>query len=186
MTAALSLPGFENGPETAPGLAEAPPSAEPLRRWRVELRAAGRPQTKGSARAFTIRRRDGRVGAGVAHGNSKQEANLAVWENAVRTAALLSLGELDMTHNAVGVRIVFRLQRPLGHYGTGKSAGKLKSSASAFPVVTPDIDKIIRSTLDGMIGTVYADDRQVCKLDVEKLFADERNPIGASIVVEEL
>lgn len=183
MTNVLPLPGFEE-PVDAPELGAG--DVEPARRWRLEFRAEGRPQTKGSARAFTIKRRDGSFGAGVAHGNTRQEERLAVWENAVRTAAMLALGDLEMTHRPIGVRVIFRVARPEGHFGSGRNAGKLKSSAPALPCVTPDIDKILRSTLDGMIGTAYADDRQVCDLDVKKRYADERNPIGASIVVEEL
>lgn len=185
MNAALSLPGFENAPETAPERAEAPEAA-PASRWRVELYAAGLPATKGSARPFTIRRRDGRVGAGVAHGTKSQEKRLQVWENAVRTAAMMALGELDITRRPVSVLVVFRMPRPGGHFGSGKNADKLKASAPAFPAGTPDVDKILRSTLDGMTGMLYADDSQVVHVDVWKRFADARNPIGASIVVEEL
>jgi crossover junction endodeoxyribonuclease RusA len=56
------------------------------------------------------------------------------------------------------------------------------------PAVKPDIDKLIRSTLDALkIGGRIEDDCRVVELIASKCFADERNfPLGAAITIREL
>ena len=45
----------------------------------------------------------------------------------------------------IGAEITFTLARPKGHYGTGRNAGVLKTSAPAFPIShsTGDVDKLL-------------------------------------------
>ena len=62
---------------------------------------------------------------------------------------------------ALRVEFEFVLPRPKGHYGTGKHAGQVKSSAPLYPGVKPDITKLIRSTEDAMKGIAWKDDSQV-------------------------
>lgn len=103
------------------------------------------------------------------------------WRNAVRTEAQ-SVVPVPLD-GPVKVDAVFYLPRPKGHYGTGRNAGVLKESAPAYPTGTPDIDKLCRSTLDGLKeGGAYHDDAQVVSLSAWKMYADGRAS-GADIEV---
>jgi hypothetical protein len=83
----------------------------------------------------------------------------------------------------VGIR--FRLARPKGHYGTGRNAGQLRRSAPVAPDTKPDIDKLVRSTLDGMgEAGVWRDDAQVVGLCVVKDYATDEHPPGATVSVD--
>jgi Holliday junction resolvase RusA-like endonuclease len=83
----------------------------------------------------------------------------------------------------VGIR--FRLARPKGHYGTGRNAGQLRPSAPKVPDVKPDLDKLVRSTLDGMgEAGVWRDDAQVVGLWVVKEYATDTLPVGATVSVD--
>ena len=54
-----------------------------------------------------------------------------------------------------------------------------------FPSTIPDIDKLTRSTLDALTGTLYKDDGQVCDLDVKKRY-DPDGFQGVTIRVSKL
>lgn len=95
------------------------------------------------------------------------------WRNAVRTETQQVI--LEPFDAPVWVDVVFFLPRPKSHYGTGRNAGIIKESAPAFPSGVPDIDKLCRSTLDGLKeGGAYRDDSQVVKLHARKQYADQR------------
>jgi len=85
------------------------------------------------------------------------------------------------------VILVFALQRPKSHFGTGKNASVLKESAPRHHTQKPDVDKLSRAVLDACTGIVWKDDAQVCRKDVFKAWAypgvDEP---GVNITVEEL
>lgn len=59
------------------------------------------------------------------------------------------------------VNFTFYLQRPKGHYGTGRNKSNLKSSSPFWPAVKPDTTKLIRSTEDALTGIAWADDAQI-------------------------
>lgn len=122
------------------------------------------------------------VGGGVMVESSKK---VKPWREAVKWA-VLSRPEDAKTLGILGpvrVSVTFFLQRPGGHYGTGRNAGVLKASAPEYPAVKPDLDKIVRSTLDALTDAgVYRDDSQVVTLISEKLYG---NP-GALIAVQGL
>nr|WP_272925049.1 RusA family crossover junction endodeoxyribonuclease [Streptomyces sp. SID8377] len=62
----------------------------------------------------------------------------------------------------VALSVVFTFDRPKSHYGKGRNASRLLPSAPVRPDVKPDLDKILRATLDALTtGGVYRDDAQV-------------------------
>ena len=84
----------------------------------------------------------------------------------------------------VRVEIVFYLHRP----------PSVKMSKRAFPIVPPDLDKLIRSSLDGISqgldgkvgnGLLWGDDALAIEIIATKLYADDREP-GADITITEL
>ena len=84
---------------------------------------------------------------------------------------------------------MFLFSRPKSHFGTGKNANKLKQKAPEFVTssATGDIDKLCRSTLDGLSakagGTVIKDDSLVVSLKAIKKYAKEDELLGANIFI---
>jgi crossover junction endodeoxyribonuclease RusA len=73
----------------------------------------------------------------------------------------------------VDVDITFRLPRP-------RSAPKSRT----YPDRKPDLDKLIRSTLDGLVESgVIEDDARVVYVSAGKLYAEPGKPTGALITI---
>lgn len=121
----------------------------------------------------------------VSKGGHIYETSKAVgpWREAVRAEtqrARNGAGHLYERDDPLWVLIEFRLPRPKGHYGTGRNAGRLKFSAPALPSGKPDIDKLARAVLDGLVaGGAFPDDSQVAQLDLYKTYGDP----GCKIIV---
>lgn len=144
---------------------------------RVQFEVHGKPEPAGSKTAF--KRKDGSVGVRDANKNSKP------WQAVVADAALEAMvddaGALrDMMAGPVGLAVVFFQTRPKGHFGTGRNAGVLKSSAPEFPTKAPDATKLLRGLEDALTGVVWVDDAQVVDQAVSKRYADRP---GARVIV---
>lgn len=136
----------------------------------------GTPAPQGSKKAFAIKK-GGKYTGKVALAESSKAVK--PWRAAVVEAAA---GQATIV-GPVAVAITFYLERPKGHYGTGRNAGTVKPAAPALPGVKPDVDKLVRSTLDGLTSAgVYVDDARVTDLVVAKRYADGRAP-GATVRV---
>lgn len=132
----------------------------------------GIPATKGSTKSFYNPKAKKVVTMADNRESQKQ------WE--ARVTALARQAQAPfVTATPVEVRIVFKLPRPKGHYGTGRNAGQLKNSAPSYPSVKPDVDKLIRAVLDGLTGVIYRDDAQVVSVAAIKSYTDVQP--GASI-----
>lgn len=138
---------------------------------RIELEVLGTPAPQGSKR---------HVGNGVLIESS---AKVAPWREAIVSEAIRSGIQGEMLDGPLLVSIAFYLPRPNGHRG---AKGDLRPSARRRPHVKPDIDKLIRSTLDGLTQAgVISDDACVVSIGAMKDYAD-RFPPCAHIVVREL
>ena len=103
------------------------------------------------------------------------------WRFAVSQAALETSHE--MFEGPVYVGITFLFARPKAHYN---SKGLIKPNAPFHKVSKPDIDKLCRSTLDGITGILLKDDSQVASLMATKQYANEGEYIGAIIIINAL
>lgn len=101
---------------------------------------------------------------------------VAPWRAAVADAvklAWLEHQEIISFDKPVELAIHFYLPKP-------------KSVKREHPSVPPDLDKLCRSTFDGLVqGGALADDSLVCRLITSKEYAENR-PIGAVITIREL
>lgn len=116
-------------------------------------------------------------------------ANVKSWRLLVVHAAIAA--KVPLLRGPVTMSVVFLFQRPANHYrrdGTLKPLNPSLVSATsreapAYHCVTPDRDKILRSTQDALKGLAYTDDARVVGGDSEKRWCvgDERP--GALITV---
>lgn len=114
--------------------------------------------------------------------------NAAEWKRQVAQFAGIQMEtrELEMFEGPVSLSLVFYLARPKGHYGTGRNEGVVKASAPEFPVVKPDLTKLVRGAEDGMRGIVYRDDSQVVVQTTQKVYGTpERVYIEVTALSEE-
>jgi Holliday junction resolvase RusA-like endonuclease len=121
---------------------------------RLEVLVHGIPAPQGSKR---------HVGRGVLVESS---AKVKPWRAVVTQAAEAAMvgstwspGRLAPLH----LFVVFTLPRPASHYRTGKNADQLRPTAPEFPATRPDMDKLLRSTLDALVdaGAMVEDSRVV-------------------------
>lgn len=86
------------------------------------------------------------------------------------------LAQLPRDHKPMAgpleIVINFFVARPRSHYGTGKNAGILKSSAPAYPTSKPDFDNTIKHVCDCFNQVVWADDKLVVRSRVDKDYGE--------------
>lgn len=139
----------------------------------LDIDVHGTPAPQGSKR---------HVGRGIMVESSKK---VKPWREAVKAAVLLTSDQPQPPADGpVTVDISFRLARPASHYGTGRNAERLRPTAPQRPTTKPDLDKLIRSTLDALkdVG-VYRDDSQVVTIITAKHYCCHDEWPGARIIV---
>jgi Holliday junction resolvase RusA-like endonuclease len=137
----------------------------------LHVNVVGTPAPQGSKR---------HVGNGIMIESSKK---VKPWRQDVKAAALDRLAGEPPADGELSIDIGFWLARPKGHYRSGRNAQLLRDSAPRRPTTKPDLDKLIRSTLDALKDAgVYRDDSQIVTVYAQKFYAD-RQPPGAQILV---
>lgn len=124
---------------------------------------AGVPAPQGSKNAY---RRGGRV---VLVESSKK---VKPWRAAVAQAATIAYLRTEPIDGPVAVEIDFHLPRP-------KSLPK----RVIWMVKKPDLDKLVRSTLDALSGIAYIDDNRVTRIVADKHYAASPEDAGATITI---
>ena len=136
----------------------------------INLFVSGVPQPKGSSRAF------------MAHGRpiiTSTNKNLKSWEGIVRNA--LGMASVDLIKGPVTVSLWFTLPQPQTRAAKPRSADPRKRIP--VPDTKPDLDKLVRGTLDALNKVAFEDDARVVQLDAFKKYGDR---VGVQIRVEEL
>jgi len=116
----------------------------------IKFTVYGKPAPMGSKKAFV---RGGR--AILTDDNIAKRKN---WANAVSAAAAMAMHGRTLLSVPITLHVAFFFSRPKCHFGTGKNASVLKSSAPKLHSQTPDLDKLIRCLADALTGIVYRDD----------------------------
>lgn len=135
---------------------------------RIGFTVYGNPQAQGSSRAFIPK---GWKRPVITSANPK----LKSWRQELSNAALVAKQEAKWTEHSKGpvyVSLHFFFSKP-------KSVKK----DAIYKSTKPDMDKLMRATLDGMSGIIYHDDAQVSYATVRKCFGV---PERVEIVVETL
>lgn len=140
----------------------------------ISLDVLGVPAPKGSGRAMNIGGR-ARYIASSSGANAKKQA---LWVKAIVSAAR----GCELIDGPVGVVVVFRMPRPKGHY---TARGLLREKAPLHPTVAPDLDKLVRCTLDALTGLAFGDDSRVISVLASKVYAVPGRS-GAAITVESI
>ena len=144
------------------------------------IRVFGHPAPQGRKHGRAVKRGGAYTGQVVMQESS---AKVKPWRQDVRAAALEADTHFD---GPVSLTVGFLLRRPASHFRTGRNAHLLRDSAPAYPGKKPDIDKLLRSTLDGLGESgIWRDDAQVVEVVARKLYADHE-PVGAHITIEPL
>lgn len=137
----------------------------------IEFTVLGRPQPAGSKRAFP------RKGGGVIVTDDNPRARS--WQQEIRIVAVEAM-DGEIIDGPVELFCRFVLARPAGHFGTGRNAGSVRLSAPRYPIVKPDITKLIRAVEDALSGIVYRDDAQIVN---QRAFKAYGTPERVEIVV---
>jgi Holliday junction resolvase RusA-like endonuclease len=119
----------------------------------------GRPQQKGSKRAFVVKGR-----AVMADANVKAKP----WASQV-TAAAREAYQGDLLRDAVEVDLGFFFARPKSHFGVRQT---VLPSAPRHMITAPDCDKLCRCALDALTGVVFKDDSQITLLTARKGYGE--------------
>jgi len=84
------------------------------------------------------------------------------------------------------VELSFFFERPKSHFGTGKNANLLKSTASKKHNQKPDLDNLMKAPLDVLSNiNFWIDDSQVVSSTITKAWAD-KYPSGMLILATKL
>ena len=111
----------------------------------------------------------------------ESSAKVKPWREAVRQEALQA--GIPISDQPIHLRLTFRFRRPRGHHTT---RGTLKPSAPHTHITRPDLDKLCRSTLDGLTGVLFHDDSQVASLVASKEYAADDELEGVMIEILEI
>lgn len=131
----------------------------------VRLHVLGQPYPQGSIKMVPRKN-----GTGFAPTYPKQ-----VWEWRAKVqqavADAMMADDLEPFLGPVEVHLGFEFAHLLGHFGTGRNAGKLKPSAPKHPIVAPDLDKLVRGVCDAITDAgLWKDDAQVAFIRAGKRY----------------
>ena len=108
----------------------------------------------------------------------ESSAKVKPWREAIRQEALKT--GLAISDQPIYLHLLFRFRRPQGHHN---SRGEVKPSAPKTHITRPDLDKLCRSTLDGLTGVLFRDDSQVAFLVASKEYALSAELEGCQIEI---
>lgn len=120
-------------------------------------------------------------------------AKVAPWRALCVDAATRAAHEMGWQANraaAYHLSVVFTITRPASHYRTGRHSHLIRETAPTYPTTRPDLDKLIRSTMDALTDAgVIPDDSQVVDIHAYKAFPsgtlDALDTAGAVILLRE-
>ncbi len=142
----------------------------------ITLWIPGRPAPSGSLTGF-VNQISGKVNMTPASKYKKP------WMDSVRWAWIQSdyYRQFFAFEGPVRMDTVFYRVRLKGHYG--KTGLNKAGRTTPYPITTPDLSKLLRSTEDALTGYAYKDDAQIVEHHSYKKWGDES---GCEISIQEL
>lgn len=151
----------------------AEPLLPPAPMKRVSFVVYGAPVPKGSHHAFVVGWKPGQEERPRTVTVANNKEGLERWEWAViAEAQRVAAQEPGLFLAPVVVTIRFSMLRP----------PSVSQAKRPFPTVDPDLDKLMRSTVDGIQKVIIKNDAQVCGYVTEKRYVDD-GPGYAEITV---
>lgn len=92
------------------------------------------------------------------------------WKAQISDAAAEAMNGADLLDGPLLLELVFWVNRPKGHFGTGRNAETVKPGAPFAPTVKPDLLKLARAVEDALTGIVYRDDAQIACETLQKAY----------------
>ena len=112
----------------------------------------------------------------------ESSAKVKPWRETV--AADLATYAGTFPDGSVHLAATFLLRRPKGHWGIGRKAGQLRSSAPSLPAVKPDLDKLLRALCDAIaMAGVVRGDQQITTITAAKRYARADEATGVRIAL---
>jgi crossover junction endodeoxyribonuclease RusA len=68
--------------------------------------------------------------------------------------------------------VTYYMARPKSHYRTGKFSNLLKNNAPEYHAIKPDIDNLIKLTMDASTGVLWEDDCVVVDIVAKKIYSE--------------
>ena len=136
----------------------------------------GRVAPQGSKRAFV------QGGRAVVRESSKA---VAPWRSNVMTVVADAMtdqfGDVEPPWTGpLALTVTFYVQRPKSHF---RANGELRPDAPCAPFGRPDLDKYLRSTMDGLTdGGIWKDDSQVVTIDAGKRYCNLERPTPCAVI----
>lgn len=134
----------------------------------IQFFVAGKPEPRGSKRAFPFKRKTGQLGVAVSDDNPKSRD----WMASVAQRAMDAMSARPPLLGPVTLSLEFVMPRPKGHYGSGKNSSILKPSAPYWHTGKPDRLKLARGVEDALTAIVYADDAQTIAGPITKHYGE--------------
>lgn len=135
----------------------------------IRLRVYGQPAPQGSHKVF-----NGRV--------VNASKKTTPWREAIVSQALRQGLQNTRMTTPVTIRVTFLFPRPQAHYGRRNGERYVKDNAPLYKAGTPDLDKLLRSTGDGLVQAgVLHDDDLIVEWHARKVYSEE--PAGAVIEI---
>ena len=124
----------------------------------------GQPATAGSKRAIPYRKsveNGGGLGVRVTHDNKRYQS----WSQECRNAAHREIigPDWSLMESAIVLVVAVYLPRPKGHFGSGRNAATVRTSAPPWHMQKPDMTKLVRACEDALTGVVWRDDCQIVR-----------------------
>jgi Holliday junction resolvase RusA-like endonuclease len=139
---------------------------------RLEIFVVGKPIAK--KRPFFCRR-----GKGVVAINTQQTEE-GRW-------LLSARGQIrEKLSGALQIELQFYFDRPKSHYGSGKKTSVMKATAPDQHTQKPDLDNLVKFTLDCLNGEAWADDAQIVIIAARKRWCNDCDYAGTDIKISEV
>lgn len=140
----------------------------------ITFRAYGTPKPQGSKKIVHMGGKARMIDA---------SKGLAEWRNNVIFFAVQARGDDFLPlEGPVQVHIMFYMPRPKKY-----QTKKWLFFQRIHHTIAPDIDKILRSTFDGItLAGIWKDDSQVAQVFAQKIYSDDAHTPGALITIDTL